>query len=129
MTIYFGIALFTSHNIAKASECSLSLTCSGLWRSELQRVAQDIVVVPHIQLIVSRVVADRGDVLVWVGKSNAYRLNPFSPCVVGIEDKIPTRLAVIILVDRANSIQDAACHKCVRCHTLLKACLPRAFKT
>lgn len=51
--------------------------------------------------------------LVWVGKSDAYRLSPFSPCVISVEDKIPTRLTVIILVDGANGVQDAAGHKCI----------------
>lgn len=88
-------------------------TCSGLWGSKLQRVAKDIVIVPNIQLIISRVVADRRDVLVGVGKSDAYRLGSFSLCVIGIENNIPARLAVIILVDGANGVKNATCHKCI----------------
>lgn len=105
------------------------VTCGGLWGLELQRVSQDVVVVPHVELIVSRVVAYRRDVLVRVGKSDAYGLCPFAAGVISVQDKVPTRLTVIILVDGANRIQDATGHERIRGHTFLKACLPCAFKT
>ncbi len=104
------------------------LTCGGLRRAELQRVPQDDVVVPDVQLVVSGVVADGGDVLVRVGERDPHRLLVVTPRVVGVQDQVSAHLAVVVLVHGTNGVQDATCHECVRRHALLKARLPRPLK-
>lgn len=82
-------------------------TCGGLWRAELQRVPQDDVVVPDVKLVVSGVVADGGDVLVWVRERDSHRFLAVTSRVVGVQDQVSAHLTVIILVHGTNGIQDA----------------------
>lgn len=104
------------------------LTCRGVWRPKLQRVAQDIVVVPDIKLVVSRVVVHRGNILIGVRERDVHRLLTGTVGIVGIHHQVATCFAVIILVDRPHCVKHTACHEGVRCHPLVEAGLPGAFK-
>lgn len=106
----------------------MSVTCGGLWRAELQRVSQDDVVVPDVQLVVSGIVADGGDVLVRVGERDPDWLLSVLPRVVSIQDQVSARLTVIILVYRTHGVQDATCHERFRRHALLETRLPRSLE-
>lgn len=75
------------------------LTSGGVWWPELERVAQHVVVIPDIQLVVSRVVVHRGYILVGVRKSDVDRLLTRTIGVVGIHHQISACFAVIVLVD------------------------------
>lgn len=60
------------------------LTRGGIRRSKLQRVAQHVVVVPDVELVVSRVVVHGRDVLVGVGESDVDGLLAGSVRIVGV---------------------------------------------
>lgn len=104
------------------------LTCGGVRWSKLQRVAQHVVVVPDIKLVISWIVVHRGDVLIRVRESDVDRLLTSTVGVVGVHHQVTTRLAVIILVDRAHRVKHPTRHEGVGCHPLVKAGLPGAFK-
>lgn len=80
-------------------ENSCLLTCGGVWWSKLQCIAQHIVVVPHIKLVVPRVVVHRGDVLIWVGERDVDRLLTSTVGIVGIHHQVAPCFTVIVLVD------------------------------
>lgn len=105
-----------------------SLTSGGIWWSELQRVAQHVVVVPHIKLVVSRIVVHRGNVLVWVRERDVDRFLLCVVGVVGVHHQVTTCFAVIVLVDGAHCVQHAASHESVGRHPLVEAGFPGAFK-
>lgn len=104
------------------------LTCGGVWRSKLQVVAQNVIVVPHVELVVSWVVVDRGYVLIRVGERDVDRLLAAVVGVVSVQHQVSTCFAVIILVDRPHGVEDTTCHESVGCHPLVEAGLPGAFK-
>ena len=104
------------------------LTCGGIWGSKLQRVAQHVIVVPHIELVVPRVVVHRGNILIGVGERHVDGFLAAVVCVVGVHDQVAARLAVIVLVDGPHCVQHTARHEGIGCHPLVKGGLPGAFK-
>ena len=104
------------------------LTCSGVWGSKLQGVAQHIVVVPDVQLVVPRVVVHGGHVLIGVGEGDVDGLLAAVVGVVGVHHQVPARFAVIVLVHRPHGVKHAARHEGVGRHPLVEAGLPRALE-
>lgn len=111
---------------------ALPRTFSGRWRRKLQRVSQHVVVVPHIQLVVSGVVVDGGDVLVRVGKRylNGQLLPPAG--VVGVDHHVAATsalgLPLIVLEDGAHGVEHPAGHEGIAGPALVEAGRPRSLK-
>lgn len=104
-------------------------TSGGVRWSELQRVAQYVVVVPHIKLVVPRVVVHGGNVLIGVGERDVDRFLPCMVGIIGVHHQVATCFTVIVLIDRSNRVKNAAGHEGVGCHPFVEAGLPSAFKS
>ena len=104
------------------------LTRGGVRWAKLQRVSQHVVVVPDVQLVVSRVVVHRGDILIGVGERDVDGLLSGTVGVVGVHHQVAARLAIIVLVNGPHSIKYSARHEGVGCHPLVEAGLPGALK-
>lgn len=127
-----GVCPQASLQLCTVFSCSFSirsiLTCGGIWWSKFQCVAQHIIVVPHIKLIVSRVVVHGGNILIGVGERDVDRLLMSTVGIVGIHDQVTSCFAVIVLVDGPYCVKHTTRHESVGCHSLVKAGLPGAFK-
>lgn len=106
----------------------------GGWRwCELQRVSQHVVVIPHIQLVVSGVVVYGRYVLVRVGEGYLNRQLLSSAGVVGINHHVAAGSAIglpfVLLKDRAHYVEHSTGHEGVACAAFIKACSPCAFES
>lgn len=88
-----------------------ALTFARIRGPEFQVVAQDVKVIPHVQLVVPGVVIHSGDVLVLVGEQDVGVGALAQLGVVDVVDLAPGGLALILLVGRAHHVQDAANHE------------------
>ncbi len=107
-------------------------TFSGRGRCEQQWVSQHVVVIPHIQLVVSGVVVNGGDVLVRVGEGYLNRQLLSTAGVVGINHHVAAdsalRLPLVILENRTHCVEHTTGHEGVARPSLVKASGPRALK-
>ena len=103
----------------------------GRW-CEVEGVSEDVVVVPHVQLVVPGVVVDGRDVLVGVGEGDLDGQLLAAAGVVGVDHHVPAhpalRLALVVLEDGADGVQHAARHEGVAGAPLVKARGPGALE-
>lgn len=101
---------------------------AGVGRPKLQAVAHHEVVVPHVELVVTRVVVHGGHELVGVGEGQADGLLAVGVGVEGVVHAVAGRLAVIVHVNGAQHVEHAAHHEGVGGRALVVAGLPRALE-
>lgn len=77
---------------------SQTVTLGRIRWAKLQRISQNEVVIPHIELVVSGVVIHCSDVLVLVGERNIHMLSSTQPGVVDVINGILACLALIVLI-------------------------------
>lgn len=93
------------------TKSGVPLTFAGIRRPKFQVVAQDVEVIPHVQLVVPGVVIHGGDVLVLVGEQDVGEGALAQLGVVDVIDLASGRLALILLVGGSHHVQDATHHE------------------
>ena len=92
--------------------------------SENQVVAQDVKVIPHIELVVPGVVLHSCDVLVLVGEVNIHKLATALLGVVDVVDEAFADFILVVLVRGPDHVEDAADHEGVGGRTLVVGRVP-----
>ena len=82
----------------KKCQKNQTLTLGRIRWAKFQRISENEVVIPHIELVVSGVVIHCSDVLVLVGERNIHVLSSAQPGVIDVIDGVPARLALIVLI-------------------------------
>lgn len=95
--------------------------------AKVQRVLDHVVVIPHIQQVVSRVVIHCSDVLVGIGERYVNRHLFALISVVHVVDFVPRPFIVIIFIDSFHHVQDSADHESIGGRAFVIAGVPRAF--
>lgn len=114
----------TEDRYEKETKSGAPLTFAGIRRPEFQVVAQDVEVIPHVQLVVPGVVIHSSDVLVLVGEQDVGVAALAQLGVVDVIDLAPGGLALVLLVGRSHHVQDAAHHEGVGGRALVVHRLP-----
>ncbi len=81
--------------------------------AEVQRVLDHVVVIPHVQLVVSGVVIHSGDVLVGIREWYVHRHLLALISAVHIVNFVPCPFIVIIFVDGFDHVQNSADHESI----------------
>ena len=97
--------------------------------AEVQRVLDHMVVIPHIQQVVSRVVIHCSDVLVGIGERDVDGHLLALVRVVHVVDFVPRPLVVVVFVHGLDDVQDAADHEGVGGGAFVVGGVPGALDT
>lgn len=100
--------------VCKTNDCGgggRSLTMCWIRWAELQIVPQDVKIIPHIELVISRIVIHSCNVLVLVGKVD---INIFPTVLFGIVNVINQALAdltLVVFIGGAHHIEYSTNHE------------------
>lgn len=75
------------------------LTLGRVGWTKLQRISQNEVVVPHVELVISGIVIHCGDILVLVGEGDIHILSAVQSGIVDVVDGVLACLTLIVLIN------------------------------
>ncbi len=106
----------------------MRLTVTRIRWTKHQIVPQDVEVIPHVQLVVSRVVFHSGDVLVLVGEVDVDVFTSVQFGVVHVVDEALTDFALIVFICGSDHIENPTDHKSVGGRPLIVGGLPSVLE-
>lgn len=95
--------------------------------AEVQRVFDHVVVIPHVEQVVSRVVIHCCNVLVGIGKLYVNRHLLALISVVHVVNFVPCPFVVVVFIDGFDDVQDSADHEGIGGRAFVVASFPGAL--